>query len=1611
MLVGLLGAMVLPLRSSAQTPPPPPSVSAVRITNPVAGSAAQLTFEVQGATSTSCQWQKNDAGASGPGGTWADIAGATSCTSYTPSTADSGFWIRASVTATNASGSATGRSAPIRVGGEVLGDQGCSGLVKAFANGSTATVSAGPSPPTCPHEPSASADGKLIAYTSSQDGGDIFLTDSRGAWKRQLTFGSAQDMNPEFSPDGTKIAFQSRANGADTINTYDVATGSVATVTTVPHGGLDAMRFSAAAIGWYGNQIAYARTGLDTGAPGGKPWRHWWRINDITGEVTTGKTVDQPECPFNASNLRCDFRYELWAGDTQLTDTPAPTSIADWNYHHGYKIGTSYVSPSPDATKILYSSLNNGKLVLFAGGSETYTTDDISVTAWRDDGQKVFYTANGLGSNSGVWAMNADLSGKAPYAVGGITFWVTDFAYLNPNGALPPRPGVTIGHCGGSGVHGISGGTCQGDPVHSLTGAFTTSATDLQLAGIGVSFAWRRSYTSSDTTSGRLGPGWTDGFGTSLAVQANGDVILRGDEGQLVFYTKQADNSFVGDPGARSVLSQDGSGYRLVRRDQVVYLFDSSGRLTSLKDRNNQGLTFAYTGSGELQTVTDSVARQVAVTYQSGRISRVTVPDGRYVEYSYTSGRLTSVRDARGGMTQYTYDGAGRLKTIVDQNQRTVIDNTYGPTGRVTQQVDARGKTSNFAWNAGTQTSTYTDARLNAWKDVYADGLLIEQIDPLGNKTTFEYDANLNVNKVIDARGNATTMTHDARGNMLTRTAPAPLSYGETLTYNSANDPLTYRDRRGNTTDFGYDSAGNLTSLTGPDPDGGGSLPRPQTLFGRDPGGTGLLVSLTDPRGKQTTFTHANGNLTEIRTHLGNRTTMGYDGSGRVTSIVDPRGNAAGATPADFTWTYTYNEADLLRTETDPLGSVLELQYDSVGNATSRKDANLRVTSFAYNETNQLLSVTAPDPDGGGPLAAPVTQYTYDNVGNRATRKDANLRDTVYGYDTANRLVSATGPMNRVWTYANDPNGNVTQVVDANGNATPAGGDGQTMYAYDGLNRVSSIDYSDTTPDVTFAYDGNDNQTQMTDGAGTETYAYDTLDRLTGVTRASNTFSYVYDLANLTQVTYPGGTSTAYTYDDDERLLTAASAGLSTAYAYDQAGNLRTSTLPAASGLVETRTYDRSGRLVDIEGKKGATIRAKFAITRDPVGNPLQVVRTGALAQTQTYSYDAMDRLTGVCFQAGTCPGGSDPFVRWSYDGVGNRLTETRPAGTTAYTYNAADELTQSGATARTYDQNGNQLSAGSRTFVYDLANRLKTTTLAPTTTSYTYDGLGKRLQASTGTQASQKTNFLWDVNRGLPDVVLERDGNNAALRQYVYGHNRIRQTVGTASYYLYDGLGSVANTASANGSVQRTWSYEPFGPIRTQSGSGPANLWQFTGEYLDPTSLYHLRARQYDAAAGRFLSADPVSPSTAVPYVSTYAYVGNSPTTLVDPTGLESQPTSTSAAEDCGVWAEDIPFIGDEWCAGFRTLSPTSQGVVGATLTAGPPALAVAGAGTPAAGALLIRAAGTRYGSKLFGNALYHGRTGALNRGQVRIGVGRHQGRPIFRIGIRQRHIDWPRR
>jgi YD repeat-containing protein len=79
---------------------------------------------------------------------------------------------------------------------------------------------------------------------------------------------------------------------------------------------------------------------------------------------------------------------------------------------------------------------------------------------------------------------------------------------------------------------------------------------------------------------------------------------------------------------------------------------------------------------------------------------------------------------------------------------------------------------------------------------------------------------------------------------------------------------------------------------------------------------------------------------------------------------------------------------------------------------------------------------------------------------------------------------------------------------------------------------------------------------------------------------------------------------------------------------------------PASNGHVETRSYDRAGRLTSVKHLKGTSTLAKATYTLDAVGNPTKI---GTEDGTVTYTYNPKDFLTEVCYQERLCE--SDRFL------------------------------------------------------------------------------------------------------------------------------------------------------------------------------------------------------------------------------------------------------------------------------------------------------------------------------------------------------------------------------
>jgi YD repeat-containing protein len=169
------------------------------------------------------------------------------------------------------------------------------------------------------------------------------------------------------------------------------------------------------------------------------------------------------------------------------------------------------------------------------------------------------------------------------------------------------------------------------------------------------------------------------------------------------------------------------------------------------------------------------------------------------------------------------------------------------------------------------------------------------------------------------------------------------------------------------------------------------------------------------------------------------------------------------------------------------------------------------------------------------------------------------------------------------------------------------------------------------------------------------------------------------------------------------------------------------------NGSLAQHDYDDAGRISAVRNLKsdGSTVLSIFTYSYDDAGNRTGVVE--ANGDRVTWSYDEINQLTLEARSGANAYG-----LEYTYDAVGNRLTQFNGAATFTYTYDAANQLTlEENPSARitySYDANGNTEginAAGSlTTYSWDVENHMTLVELSDATlNTMTYDGDGKRRQ------------------------------------------------------------------------------------------------------------------------------------------------------------------------------------------------------------------------------------------------------------------------------------------
>ena len=375
--------------------------------------------------------------------------------------------------------------------------------------------------------------------------------------------------------------------------------------------------------------------------------------------------------------------------------------------------------------------------------------------------------------------------------------------------------------------------------------------------------------------------------------------------------------------------------------------------------------------------------------------------------------------------------------------------------------------------------------------------------------------------------------------------------------------------------------------------------------------------------------------------------------------------------------------------------------------------------------------------------------------------------------------------------------------------------------------------------------------------------------------------------------TSPGGLTAEYRYDANQQLAGVSLPAGQLSIAERQWNAPKKISYPG--GSLQTRDYDALLRPTRIKlNDSGQATKLDYAYTYDAESN---ITQKATEHGSYDYAYDDLYRLTAANNPSGL------PNEAWTYDKLGNRLTDNRRAGD--WQYNGNNQLLKSFTTngdpvTHAYDENGSltrKQSPGieptdNQQYLYDAANRLVEVKDRDGNriASYQYDPFGRRIAKTT----SLNTTFFIYGDEGL---IAEATPTGSIATEYgwqpqnIWGTDplyiKTTKTNGQSPeifYYQNDHLGTPQKAVDSQGNVVWEAKALAFGETTVAQGSSIANPLRFPGQYEDPeTRMRDNWFRTYSQAHGAYAQFDPIGLEGGL---NGYLYADSNPLAYVDPTG-----------------------------------------------------------------------------------------------------------------------------
>ncbi len=488
---------------------------------------------------------------------------------------------------------------------------------------------------------------------------------------------------------------------------------------------------------------------------------------------------------------------------------------------------------------------------------------------------------------------------------------------------------------------------------------------------------------------------------------------------------------------------------------------------------------------------------EVGMGIQPAQTARV-LDDGttQAVEATYNAqGQVTSRTDALGRRTSDLYAANGNDLLEVRQttnglNELLASYSNYTSQHQPQTMIDAAGQTTTYTYDSVGQPLTITNAKQETTTLTYdADHRMASFAQPMtGAITSYTYDGYGRVRAVTDADGFTVTRDYDAFDRPTQVTYPDGTT--ERTTY-SRLDVATRTDRLGRVTRYYHDAVRHLV----------GTRDAQGRVVSQSWCACGSLDQVSDANGHATRWERdAEGRVTrEVRADGVTATTYTYDGTGRLITMTDPKGQVT---------TYAYNLDDSVQqlafTNAAIPTAAVSYTYDTNYPRVATMGDGTGTTTYAYQAPGALGAGQVASVDG--PLTDDTITYTYDELG-RVTSRAINGVAASQAYDPLGRVTTETNVLG-TFTYGYD---GVTSRL-----ATVSYPNGQTSaYRYfDNLGdrRLQTIhhQYPDgsTLSRFDYTYDAVGNirtwRQQADATAVLWTYGYDAADQLTSAVKLAD---------------------------------------------------------------------------------------------------------------------------------------------------------------------------------------------------------------------------------------------------------------------------------------------------------------------------------------------------------------------------------------------------------------------------------------------------------------------------------------------------------------------------